>query len=111
MFLISDAIADAGASASQSGSFLSILPMLILLVGFMYFMVIRPQSKKAKEHRNLINNLQVGDEVVTIGGVLGKIEKIIDNFMVISIDETTKITIQKNAISNLVPKGTVKTIQ
>jgi preprotein translocase subunit YajC len=111
-FLISDAYADTAAGAASSPStmqgLMSMLPMVILLVLFMYLMVIRPQSKKAKEHKSLIGNLQKGDEVVTIGGILGKIEKITDDLLVISIAENTNITIQKNAIANIVPRGTMK---
>lgn len=111
-FLISDAIADTAGAASQStaGSLMSILPMIILLIAFMYFMVIRPQSKRAKEHKNLIENLQRGDEVITVGGVLGKIEKITDDFIIVSIAKDTDVTVQKNAISNIVPRGTIKTV-
>lgn len=114
-FFISDALADTAttaASAPQSASqgLMSLLPMIILLVLFMYLMVIRPQSKKAKEHKSLINSLQKGDEVMTIGGILGKIEKIADDFVVLSIAENTNITIQKGAISNIIPRGTMKTL-
>jgi preprotein translocase subunit YajC len=112
-FLISDAFADTAGAASPTtaSGLMSILPMIILLVVFMYFMVIRPQSKRAKEHKNLLSNLQKGDEVITIGGVLGKIEKITDDFMVLSIAESTNITIQKGAVSNIVPRGTMKTVE
>jgi len=112
-FLISDALADTASVASSPSTaqgLMSILPMIILLVLFMYFMVIRPQSKRAKEHKNLIGNLQKGDEVVTIGGILGKIEKINDDLMVLSIAENTSITIQKGAIASVVPRGTMKTV-
>lgn len=113
MFLITDAFADAAGGATQStaSGLMSILPMIILLVVFMYFMVIRPQSKRAKEQKNLLSNLQVGDEVVTIGGLLGKIEKIADDFVVLNISENSRITVQKSAVANIVPRGTIKTVQ
>ena len=107
---ISDAFADAGAQNS-SGGLMSILPMIILLGLFMYFMIIRPQSKKAKEHKSLMSNLQKGDEVVTVGGILGKIEKIADDFLVVSLSENNIITIQRNAVSSLMPRGTMKTVK
>lgn len=115
-FLISDVFADAaptaaaGATAAPNATqgLMSMLPMIVLLGLFMYFMVIRPQSKKAKEHKSLMSNLQKGDEVVTIGGILGKIEKITDDLVVLSIAENANITIQKGAISNIVPRGTLK---
>jgi preprotein translocase subunit YajC len=114
-FLINDAFADAanvaaGSSQSTTQGLMSLLPMIVLLVLFMYLMVIRPQSKRAKEHKALMGGLQKGDEVITIGGVLGRIEKITDDFMVLSIAENINITVQKNAISNIVPRGTMKTV-
>lgn len=116
-FLFNDAFAEtaqvaagAGSSPSTSQGLMSILPMIILLVVFMYFMVIRPQSKRAKEHKNLISNLQKGDEITTIGGILGKIENIADDFIVLNIAEGTNVTIQKSAIANVLPRGTMKVI-
>lgn len=123
-FFISDAFAEAtstaaGAVGSATGStaapstgqsLMSFLPMIVLLVLFMYFMVIRPQSKRAKEHKNLMSGLQKGDEVVTLGGILGKIEKIADDFLVLNIAENTNVTVQKNAIANVVPRGTIKRV-
>lgn len=112
-FLISDAFAEGGAAASQGGAqgLLSMLPMIILLVLFMYLMVIRPQTKKSKEHKALMESLQKGDEVITVSGVLGKIEKITDNFIILSIAENTQINLQKNSISAVVPRGTIKNIK
>lgn len=95
---------------STGQGLLSMLPMLIILVLFMYFMVIRPQSKRAKEHRNLLSGLQVGDEIVIAGGILGRIEKISDNFIVLNIAENTNISVQKNSILSCVPKGTMKSV-
>lgn len=110
-FLISSAFADAAPTASTGGSLLSMLPMLVLLVAFMYFMVIRPQSKRAKEHKDLMGNLQVGDEVSTIGGVIGSIEKISGNFLVIAIDGSLTMIVQKTAIAAVLPHGTMKGIK
>ncbi|MDR1057425.1 MAG: preprotein translocase subunit YajC [Coxiellaceae bacterium] len=113
-FLISDALAEVtsngAASQNTAGGLMSMLPMIILLVAFMYFMVIRPQSKKAKDHKKLIDNLQKGDEIITVGGILGKIEKLTNDFIVINIAENTNIAVQKSAISNIVPRGTIKTV-
>lgn len=109
---ISDALADTATATTQSTGqgLLSFLPMLILLVLFMYFMVIRPQTKRAKEHKSLIGGLQKGDEIVTVGGILGKIEKVADNFVQLSIADNVTITVQKNAIGACVPKGTIKSV-
>lgn len=122
VFGITDAIADTAAStttgaaagaahttaAAGQGGFLSMLPLLLILVAFMYFMVIRPQSKRVKEHRNLVTSLKVGDEVVTAGGILGRIEKMDDNFISLNIAENTIIRVQKNSVVSGVPKGTIK---
>jgi preprotein translocase subunit YajC len=112
-FLISDAFADSAAGASQNaaGGLMSILPMIVLFGLFMYLMIIRPQSKKAKEHKSLVSDLQKGDEVITVGGLLGKIEKVTDDFLVVNLSDSNSITIQKSAISNLVPKGTMKAVK
>ena len=111
--LMSDALADTAKAAAPSTmqGLMSVLPMIVLLVLFMYLMVIRPQSKKAKEHKNLMSSLQKGDEVITIGGILGKIEKISDDLVLISIADNTNITVQKGAIANILPRGTIKTMQ
>ena len=76
----------------------------------MYFAVWRPQSKRAKEQRNLLSSLAKGDEVITIGGILGKITKITESYIVLSINENMDMTMQKSAIANVLPKGTLKSI-
>jgi preprotein translocase subunit YajC len=96
------------ATPSTAQSLMSMLPMIAILIFFMYFMVIRPQSKKAKDHKKLMDNLQKGDEVMTAGGILGKIEKIDNDLIILTIATNTNITIQKNAISNVLPRGTMK---
>jgi preprotein translocase subunit YajC len=106
---IADAFA-ADAAPSTSQNIMSFLPLLVLLVLFMYFMVIRPQAKRSKEQKNLLGSLQKGDEIVTVGGVLGRIEKIAENFIVVSIAEGVNIHIQKNAVGNCLPKGTIDSI-
>jgi preprotein translocase subunit YajC len=108
-FLISDALAAAPAGAAPANEWSSIA----LLVGFViifYFLLLRPQSKRAKEHRQLVSNLAKGDEVITSGGILGKITKITDDFISVSIAEGVEITLQRQAISTVVPKGTLKSL-
>jgi preprotein translocase subunit YajC len=108
-FLISDAIAAAPAGAQPANEWGSIA----LLVGFVvifYFLLLRPQSKRAKEHRQLVSSLAKGDEVITSGGILGKISKVTDDFIVVSIAEGVEITVQKQAVSAVVPKGTLKSL-
>ncbi len=85
----------------------------VFLVGFLvifYLMIWRPQSKRAKEHKSLIGNLQKGDEVVTSGGIAGKVAKVSDDFVVIEVSDTVELKIQKVAIAATLPKGTLKAI-
>jgi preprotein translocase subunit YajC len=86
---------------------------LLLIVGFVvvfYFILWRPQSKRAKEQRNLIANLAKGDEVVTSGGLIGKISKLTDDFMVLAVTDNLEIKMQRNAVIAVLPKGTMKAI-
>lgn len=102
--------AASAAPATTQQSILSMLPIFLIFIGFMYFVIIRPQAKRAKEHKNLVVNLKAGDEVLTSGGLIGKIEKMGEDFIVLSIAEGVNINIQKNAIITCVPKGTIKSI-
>ena len=110
-FLISAAYADAAApaAAAPAGSGFE----GVFLVGFMaifYLMIWRPQAKQAKEKKNLLSNLQKGDEVVSAGGIVGKIVKVTDDFVVLEVSATVELKIQKAAISATLPKGTIKAI-
>ncbi|CAB3976312.1 preprotein translocase subunit YajC [Candidatus Azoamicus ciliaticola] len=93
-----------------SGGLSSIL-LFIGLFAIMYFVIIRPQTKKAKEHKNLIENIKINDEIITNSGILGKIEKITDQFVIIEICNNTTIIIRKEFISTIIPKGTIKNIK
>jgi preprotein translocase subunit YajC len=94
-------------SAVGSDSFLGFLPLIIIFVVF-YFLLIRPQSKKQKEHQETISSLEVGNEVVTAGGVLGKIKEINDQYVQLQISENVIIKVQRHTIGALMPKGTIK---
>ncbi len=108
-FGITDAFAEgATASPTSASGMMSFLPMLVILILFMYFMVIRPQTKRAKEHRNLLSNLKLGDEVVTAGGILGKISALDDDFLTLTIADKVNVKVQKGSVSGFMPKGTVK---
>lgn len=85
----------------------SIFPMLIFLIIFTYLTIFRPQSKKVNDHKKLIDNLQVGDEIITIGGIIGCIERITQHIIILNINENINIIVQKNAISCILPKGTI----
>lgn len=111
-FLISPAHADIPASAAnQPGGGIPLMIILAIFVAFMYFTVWRPQSKRSKEHRNLITSLTKGDEVMTAGGILGRVVKLTDSYIVLAISENTEIIMQKSSIVSALPKGTLKSIQ
>ena len=88
-------------------------PTLFLLFGFMiliYFLMIRPENKRRKSHQDMLASLEVGEEIVTAGGILGKVTKLTDQYIELSIADSTKIKIQKTSISAVLPKGTLKSI-
>ncbi|MFB3100275.1 MAG: preprotein translocase subunit YajC, partial [Gammaproteobacteria bacterium] len=97
------------ADAPQSGGIMSMLPLFILFAVFWFFLI-RPQMKQAKEHKTMVEALTKGDEIVTNGGMLGKIKEVGDNFIVLEIAKEVQVKIQKNAISATMPKGTIKTL-
>jgi len=105
--LISDAWAEAAPTAPQNGGLLGYLP-LVLIFALFYFMLIRPQMKRAKEQRKMIESLAKNDEVVTSGGLLGKIVDLDESFITVEIAEGVRVKVQKNAVTSLVPKGTAK---
>lgn len=86
------------------------LPLILIFVVF-YFFIIRPQQKRVKEHSSMLDNLIKGDEIATVGGLLGKIKKVSDSFVVVDIAENTEVLIQKQQIAQLMPKGTIKSEQ
>ncbi len=103
---ISNAYAATGLAGTDLMSF---LPLIVIFVLF-FFMIIRPQMKQAKEQRNMIAALQKGDEVVTSGGIVGKVTKVTESFVTLEIAANTEITVQKQAIQSALPKGTIKNI-
>jgi preprotein translocase subunit YajC len=106
-FFIANAQAQAAAPGAAANPLISFLP-LIVLFGIFYFMLIRPQMKRAKEARTMIAALAKGDEVLTNGGLLGRIEDIADQFVVLEIAPNVSVKLQKQAISAVLPKGTLK---
>jgi preprotein translocase subunit YajC len=103
-FFISDAVAQTGAAGA--GGFMSFLPMIALFVIF-YFLLIRPQQKRQKEHKSMVSGLAKGDEIVTMGGMLGKITAVGDNFVTVEIAKGTEVKIQRVSVQAMMPKGTV----
>ncbi len=106
-FFISDAMAEGAAPASDAGV-LGFIPLIIIFIIF-YFLIIRPQVKRAKNHKKLTESISKGDEVITGGGLLGKVIDVNDNFVSLEITEGTIVKIQRQSVSSLVPKGTIKT--
>lgn len=107
-FFISEAMADAGAATTQSADPLASLILPIGLVVLFYFFLIRPQSKRQKEHKKLVNDLQKGEEILTSGGILGKVTNIKDDFITLEIAKDVSLKIQKSAVQTIMPKGTIK---
>ena len=105
-FFISTAWAQAAASPT-GGMLGTILPLLLIFVVF-YFLLIRPQTKRAKEHREMIGKLAAGDEIVTNGGLLGRISEVGDSFVTLQVASGVAIQVQKFQIAQLMPKGTYK---
>ena len=91
------------------GDLVGFLPIVVIFIVF-YFLLIRPQQKRAKETKTMLSALQKGDEVVTAGGVVGRIAKLTDAYASVEIAPNVEVTIQRNAISLVLPKGTIKTL-
>lgn len=108
-FFISDAMAEAAAPAVQQPGFEGLIFPLGILI-FFYFLFIRPQSKRNKEQKQMLAALSKGAEVVTSGGILGKVAELDDNFVKLEVGDNTFIQVQRHAIANMMPKGTYKAL-
>lgn len=108
MMFISNAYAET--TAATQGGFMDFLPLVALIAVF-YFLVLRPQSKRAKEHKTMMSALQRGDEVVTTGGAVGSVTKVYEEYVGVALGENIEVTVQKAAIQNVLPKGTIKSIK
>ena len=106
--LISSAFAQIP-GAADGGGWTGFLPIILMFV-LLYFIMIRPQMKRAKEHKSMTEGLQKGDEVITSGGVLGRITKIGEAYLSIEIAPNTEVQVQKGAVQTLLPKGTIKAL-
>lgn len=107
---IADAYASPAAGAQQHGSVWQMLLLPVLLILVFYFLLIRPQSKRAKEQRNMIEKIGVGDEVMTAGGIIGKVVRFKDSYIVVKIAKDVEITLQKSSVATVLPKGSVDTL-
>jgi len=107
--LISNAFAQSATGGGAESSLMSFLP-LILMFAVLYFIMIRPQMKRQKEHRNMLSAMAKGDEVVTNGGMVGKVTKVGEAYVGVEIAAGTEITVQKSAVTTILPKGTIKSL-
>ncbi len=101
-------ISPAWAQAAPTGGGFELLAMIGIFFLIMYFLLIRPQQKRAKAHKELVASLAKGDEVVTSGGILGKVAEIGDSFIALEVQNGVRIKVQKHSVSSMMPKGTVK---
>lgn len=108
--LISDAFAQAAATTQNEAGWITLLPMVGILVLF-YFLLIRPQAKRAKEHKQMVEALQRGDEVITNGGILGQILNVSESYVIIEIAPAIEITVLKSSVQTLLPKGTLRSVE
>lgn len=111
-FFISDAMAEAApaaAGAQQPGMLEALFPFIILFIVF-YFLLIRPQSKRAKEHKKMVEALAKGDEVLTQGGIYGKVTEVADEAITVEVADNVLLKLQRAAVTSVLPKGTIKTL-
>ena len=106
---ISNAYAQAAAPGGAASGLMSFLPIILMFV-VLYFLMIRPQMKRQKEQKSMIDGLAKGDEIVTAGGVVGKITKVSDGYVTVEVAQGTEIVMQKAAVTLLLPKGTIKAL-
>jgi preprotein translocase subunit YajC len=107
--LISNAFAQTAGVGGAAGGLMSFLP-IILMFGVLWFIMIRPQMKRQKEAKAMMEALAKNDEVVTAGGILGKVTKVTDQYVSLEIAEGTEVTVQKNAVTTVLPKGSLKSL-
>lgn len=106
-FFINEAWAQGAPAPGASSGLMGLVPLILIFIIF-YFLLLRPQIKRAKEHKKMVETLAKGDEVVTNGGLLGKITQLGDSFVEIEIAQGVEVKVQKSAVGSLVPKGTMK---
>jgi preprotein translocase subunit YajC len=108
-FIISDAVAATG--ASSQGSPYSLILMLVVFGLIFYFMILRPQQKRTKEHKKLMDSISKGDEVLTTGGLVGRVAKVAETgYISIALNDTTEVVIKRDFVAAVLPKGTMKAL-
>jgi preprotein translocase subunit YajC len=108
-FLISDVVAATATQAPQAENGFSFLMIAVVFVLF-YFMLIRPQNKRAKEHRKIVENLQAGDEIVVSSSILASIVRVADQYLTVKIADGVEIVVQRSAVTTVLPQGTLKNL-
>jgi len=109
-FFISEAMAEGTTTAAQQGGGAEQLFIMVAIFAVFYFLLIRPQTKRAKEHRKMVSELGKGDEVVTNGGIYGKLTKVSDDYVEVEIADNTTVRMQRQAVASTLPKGTIKNL-
>lgn len=100
-----------GAPAGPQGGGIESMILIVVMFGVLYFLMIRPQMKRAKEHKAMIEALQKGDEVESAGGILGRVTKINDNYVSVEVSQGVEVQMSRAAVGKVLPKGTIKNIQ
>ena len=108
-WLISTAAAQAQSAPGSGSALMQFLPLVLIFIVF-YFLLIRPQTKRAKEHRAMVAALEVGAEVVTNGGILGKVTELAEQFVTVEVATGVNVKVQRHAIAQVLPKGTLKSV-
>ena len=108
--LINPAFAQGSGAPAAGGGFESLI-LILLMFAVLYFLMIRPQMKRAEEHKSLIEGLQKGDEIITAGGMLGRISKVSEGYVTLQVADNVEVQIQRPAVQLVLPKGTIKNIQ
>ncbi|MET1082851.1 MAG: preprotein translocase subunit YajC [Burkholderiales bacterium] len=106
---ISQAFAQTAPAGAPGMDWISLFPLILMFV-ILYFLIIRPQTKRAKEHKTMVDALQKGDEVVTAGGTAGRVTKVGDAYVTVEIAPNVEVHVQKQAVTTLLPKGTLKAL-
>ena len=104
---ISNAYAQAAGDASATGGFMGLLPLILMFL-VLWFLMIRPQMKRAKEHKAMVAALAKGDEVITQGGMAGRISELDENFVHLEVSDNVNIVVQRGAVATVLPKGTLR---
>jgi len=107
--LISNAFAQSAPAGDAAGGLMSFIPLILMFV-VLYFIMIRPQMKRQKEMKVMLDALAAGDEVITVGGILGKVTAVKDQYITVEIVAGTEVQMQKGAVTSVLPKGTIKSV-